>query len=91
MKIQKGPLLYAIALLVGIISEFVGFQMEQWMILTGVPANIGFPVSLLVFIVFPFHTTGVITYYTTREYFAAAILSTMVMPATVALINYLGI
>ncbi|MEE9594723.1 MAG: hypothetical protein V3V92_04920 [Candidatus Hydrothermarchaeales archaeon] len=91
MRVKKGPLLYSIAFLVGIIAEFVGFQVEQWMIQSALPARIGFPVSLAVFIIFPYLSTGVIVYKTTKDFFAAAILSTMVIPATLALITYFGL
>jgi hypothetical protein len=91
MKFRKEPFIYATAFFAGIISEFVGFQIEQWMILGGVPARIGFPVSLLIFITFPFLTTGIIIYKTTRDYTAAVIISTMVIPGTLVLINYSGI
>ncbi len=88
---RKEPIIYPLAFLAGIISEFIGFQVEQWMIRFGVPARIGFPVSLLVFVFFPFLTTGVIVYKTTRNYVNAIILSTVVIPATLALIKFLGI
>ncbi len=91
MKIKKGPFLYAVALFVGILSEFVGFQIEQSMIQGGLPARIGFPVSLIIFMVFPFLTTGVLIFKATRDYFAAVILSTMVIPATLAIIKYFGL
>ncbi len=91
MRIKKGPLLYSIAFLAGIISEFVGFQLEQWMIRAAWPARIGFPVSLFIFTIFPYLSTGVIVYKTTKDVFAALVLSTMVIPATLAIITYFRI
>ncbi len=90
---EKGtnPIVYIIAVFVGVIAEFLGFQVEQLMIVRGIPANIGFPVSLVMFLLIPFISTGLIVYKVTKDYFATVILSTLVIPATLALLKMTGI
>ncbi len=85
------PLIYVAAIILGVIAEFMGFEIEQWMIHGGISAKVGFPVSLLIFTLVPFLTTGFVVYKATRDYFLAVILSTLVIPVTLALVKALPI
>ncbi len=88
---EKNPAIYAVALAIGVVVEYLGILLERFMITQQLPAQIGFPLSGLIFVLSPFFSTGLIIYVYTRNVLAAAVTSALVIPAFLLTIALLGI
>jgi len=75
-----------IAILVGVLIEVIGIRfLEPYMIISNVPANIGFLVSLFVFIFGPAVGAGSIIYISTRDFLKSLTVASVAVPISVLL------
>ncbi len=88
---EKNPAIYVAAIAIGVVVEYLGILFERVMITQRMPAQFGFPLSGLIFVLSPFLSTGIIIYVYTRSVLSSAVASALVIPAFLLTIAILGI
>ena len=77
---------YGIAILVGVLIEVIGVRyLEPYMIMSNVPANIGFSISIFVFVFGPAIGAGSIIYVFTRDFLRSLTIASIAVPISVLL------
>jgi hypothetical protein len=85
----KKTLFYLSALLLGILVEVFGIFLEQQMMILGLPAFIGFSISLIFFIVAPPLVVGAYFYFFKKDILKGLFLGALAVPLSMILIPYM--
>ncbi|MEK6978378.1 MAG: hypothetical protein AABX40_08310 [Candidatus Hydrothermarchaeota archaeon] len=75
------------ATLFGVLVEFLGFWVQELVREVAIPGGVDIPLTLALFLLAPFLTTGWIVYKYTGELVKAFLFAALVIPLTLAILR----